>query len=485
MSRGQHISKIILDAGNYITIPRPLARFLGIETACFLMWLVEHDKNVSTEKTSSFYYDASVLKDQTGLSFYQQNKILNDLEEIEVLQIVGRVANNRKKICIDYELLDVLVLFLYSAKKWQEIEDLLISLQEFLVSSTFKNFKKSTFKKFKNTLFKILKSPPSTFKKFKNPYNNKQIINNKKHKILSQTDKVGVGSCDSEKNNSLINDIIPPIKKSKRAGRIKKNNLTNSISFLFPNTTKKLREVYKEISTGTHIPRRETIDKELRRLTKRGIEKKTIIQVYKWYTSHFKEEYTPKIYKAEDLYKKFSRIEEAMNRSSQPDTAPEKPTVMSYDDLDENGKWIYEKLKRASWPKGSISQLPEVIASSLQNLKEVIKINEAIIKEKTFDEALYARPDHNAHRVAWRFKRATRIGACNDFILAWFSEIYEEVSRWEQWSGKLKSYVISIDNERFQVYLKEVLQAFFGSSEQALKGWNLYVEKYRSVKEGM
>lgn len=117
MSGGQHISKIILDAGNYITIPRPLARFLGIETACFLMWLVEHDKNVSTEKTSSFYYDASVLKDQTGLSFYQQNKILNDLEEIEVLQIVGRVANNRKKICIDYELLDVLVLFLYSAKK--------------------------------------------------------------------------------------------------------------------------------------------------------------------------------------------------------------------------------------------------------------------------------------------------------------------------------------------------------------------------------
>ena len=34
MSRGQHISKIILDAGNYITIPRPtprsLARFLGM-----------------------------------------------------------------------------------------------------------------------------------------------------------------------------------------------------------------------------------------------------------------------------------------------------------------------------------------------------------------------------------------------------------------------------------------------------------------------
>ena len=311
-----------------------------------------------------------------------------------------------------------------------------------------------------------------------NKFNNKKVY-------MSQTDKVGVGSCDSEKNNSLINDIIPPIKKSKRAGRIKKNNLTNSISLLFPNTTKKLREVYKEISTGTYIPRRETIDKELRRLTKRGIEKKTIIQVYKWYTSHFKEEYTPKIYKAEDLYKKFSRIEEAMNRSSQPDAALEKPTVMSYDDLDENGKWIYEKLKRASWPKGSISQLPEVIASSLQNLKEVIKINEAIIKEKTFDEALYARPDHNAHRVAWRFKKATRIGACNDFILAWFSEIYEEVSRWEQWSGKLKSYVISIDNERFQVYLKEVLQAFFGSSEQALKGWNLYVEKYRSVKEGM
>ena len=268
-------AQTILDTGNYITVPRPLVKYMGINTTIFFIWMMGHQATVKKKARNpkEFYFDAGTIEKQTGLSLYQQNRIIEKLTKLKLLKVTGRDRHNRKRLTINHKRSDQLIINLYS--EWDSS----------------KETKEESYKE-------TLRNKRSLMKKLNKSINKKKHINKKKqnNKLLSAKDRKSLCSTDKPSFDKRMSIKLENLLKEKRKFSTRTKPKSWPAQFL-----------------------------EFRR--KNEITKKRFFEVMKFYCKHFSDKFVPKAYFANMFCDKFIQIEEAKERLKK-DIANGKPRTV-------------------------------------------------------------------------------------------------------------------------------------------------------------
>ena len=96
--------KSILLEGQYIPLPKPLIKFMGLNNVVFLVGLIDHYNYLSKKnlvKNKTLFYEAKIFEKNWDVSIYQQNKAIKELARIGLLKRVGRGYRNTKNLKIN------------------------------------------------------------------------------------------------------------------------------------------------------------------------------------------------------------------------------------------------------------------------------------------------------------------------------------------------------------------------------------------------
>ena len=255
-------AQTLLEQGNYIMVPRPLVKYMGINTTVFFLWMLNHYTSVKKKARNpkEFYFDAGTIEKQTSLSLYQQNRIIKKLTKLKLLKVTGRDRHNRKRLTINLKRLDQLIIELYC--KWESS----------------KETKEESYKE-------TLRNKRSLMKKLNKSINKKKHINKKKqnNKLLSAKDRKSLCSTDKPSFDKKMSVKLEDLLREKRKFNSRTKPNSWPAQFL-----------------------------EFRR--KNEITEKRFSLIMKFYCKHFGDKYIPKAYFANMFCDKFIQIEEARER---------------------------------------------------------------------------------------------------------------------------------------------------------------------------
>jgi hypothetical protein len=145
--------------------------------------------------------------------------------------------------------------------------------------------------------------------------------------------------------------------------------------------------------------------------------------------------------------------------------------------LSEDEQEVLEHLKRFTWPKGSASQLPAAVRTSMRNYNKFLKQFKKVLKEsiKEFPDGTVKRKGHLIyndlhefiqHRLASAFQPATT------YMICWFESLHGKIAHWKNWPGKIRPF--TIQSKEFQSEGYDLATDFGGNS--AAKLWKEFME---------
>jgi hypothetical protein len=151
---------------------------------------------------------------------------------------------------------------------------------------------------------------------------------------------------------------------------------------------------------------------------------------------------------------------------------------------------VVDHLRRLRWPKGSGSQLQTVVDASLvfhnQFRKKLIGLQKRLsVSAQKMKDAAKAKGkscSQNTGVPMWVLpdfiETILNTGTAfrsSSFVRKWFEKVYEEVAEWENWSGKLSSYTVSLESERFQKMGADQSTDYCGDSRR----WDMLMEELK------
>lgn len=174
--------------------------------------------------------------------------------------------------------------------------------------------------------------------------------------------------------------------------------------------------------------------------------KETITQTLQWYVQNLDKEFVPQAYSARSFKEKFPAIIKAAQRDAVQPAQVEVSKV---------AQEIAEHLALKLWPKGSASQLPNVVQRSLTNYHNLLKEMTKRLR-RLEDLTLHGKFKTIQERMAvvrlrglMRFLLDGKLHTPHNFVILWFLDVQASVIRWADWNGSLERYVFDLDNPRF------------------------------------
>ena len=163
----------------------------------------------------------------------------------------------------------------------------------------------------------------------------------------------------------------------------------------------------------------------------------------------------PEIYSAAAFRQKFQKVRSAMERAG-----ASKPKEV---ELDESGQHILAEVEHLGWPKGTKSQLKEVIQASMNNFR-------------TFQQKVRAVGDlprtdklYTLHEVVCGHVR--RKSNVSSFLIFWLKGVHKQIADWSDFSGNLRSYIWRLDHKMNLAVMEGWAVSCSGKTER----WSQYL----------
>jgi hypothetical protein len=284
------------------------------------------------------------------------------------------------------------------------------------------------------------------------------------HNVLSKdntspvTLKRHVGDLKTSKKGKAMKGFLPPESKPS------KNSPTSEDAArarLLAQTIKKHRKAQAPIS----IPLWSKHFRDLREVLK--VPDKTADAVLGWYCTRYAGKYIPRVFSAKGFLENYDRIYLAMEREVGPQVQ-----------ITEEAIKICSYLMNRSWPKGSKSQLPQVMQTSLAEYKAFR--NQILALASAMRADPLAHPELKNVRslllyFADRLKSLTPAYFLGEY---WFDEVHQRVSNWESWSGNLEGFAFHRDAKQFQKFGRGIAESFCAKGDR----WDALMEALHGSK---
>lgn len=176
-----------------------------------------------------------------------------------------------------------------------------------------------------------------------------------------------------------------------------------------------------------------------------------------FYEAHAGKEYIPVIDSAASFRKKFLALEAARKRH-----AKDNPDLT----ISPLAKKIVGQIEHLKWPKGSLAKLEWAVQMSLNNFGAIYTGLEK------FKDATESNRLKGVAKNALDYLSVPTVG----FMQRWWREVFGNVSDWNEWSGDLKPFVLSLSSKRFTQMAREWTERWGKTAED----WDRVAE---SIKE--
>ncbi len=138
----------------------------------------------------------------------------------------------------------------------------------------------------------------------------------------------------------------------------------------------------------------------------------------------------PKCVTGKTFCERYEDIQDAKHKLEQ-DRLKAHPAESTIEVSDKAQKIVDYLREEYKWPKGSSSQLPNLVQTSLDYLNVLIQRCQFL-------------SDHDDRKLRDRVSQLRdNLGSPVSFTTNWFKQLHGEMSKWKEWSGDLKPFSIS------------------------------------------
>lgn len=189
-----------------------------------------------------------------------------------------------------------------------------------------------------------------------------------------------------------------------------------------------------------------------------NISSEQITEVVKWYDKNAKDKYTPRVWNGKSFRDKFIQIRHAMERQRQSGPIS----------MDEEGKAIYRVLNNVVWKNTSSESLQRAVACSVLNLRTMKKLldERKVALGAGSDTPILVVGKSSVLEIdvskLIRDIRTNVLAETSQTVTNHFQRLWRSVHNWADWSGKLESHVISMDNKEIAKAIERLCLARFG-----------------------
>lgn len=190
-------------------------------------------------------------------------------------------------------------------------------------------------------------------------------------------------------------------------------------------------------------------------LLKRGRTKDEVKSVIKFLEvdEYFRAQYTPRVYSAASFVDKFDALLGAVDRTEKIFAYTEE-LVSTKDEA-----FILGMLNQLNWPKGSQGQLHAVLRKSIENFEPWLQKVNALQKGW--------KPDSTMAGFVERLQVSIYYGGPRTYLLSWFRQVNDTVTKWKDWSGNLSQYEWTPRHKLHVTMLEEQSTQFTSVSKYA------------------
>ena len=174
-----------------------------------------------------------------------------------------------------------------------------------------------------------------------------------------------------------------------------------------------------------------------------------------WYEGNVGGDYIPVAQCARSFRAKFANIEAAMRRAGSRSGAGAVPPKAGGQPLEisDDAREVVEQLSTDHWPKNSKSQLPEIVELCLRAARPLVKnfYNAAYEPRNGVPQDRHGDLLHTT--VFYTYQNNL---ACPKYLVRrWLDAVRRRVQGWQEWSGNLRTYLLSVDNKHFNEWFSE------------------------------
>ncbi len=164
------------------------------------------------------------------------------------------------------------------------------------------------------------------------------------------------------------------------------------------------------------------------------------------------EKFWPKAYSADSFCdeERYTKMRESIAESRNETTAQDTIQI----EVSEDAANIAERLQsELNWPKGSSSQLPVVVQSSLDAYRRFRKIIARLAKSSS-DRGVQSFAEHLAESLP----------PAKSFVEGWLTDFNNRIADWDGWSGKITPF--GIDDKQLRRKGSDWAQEFCGNTNR-------------------
>jgi hypothetical protein len=213
----------------------------------------------------------------------------------------------------------------------------------------------------------------------------------------------------------------------------------------------KLRDTLKKAGRleGRKEPNLKQWAKQIRDMRARLEGPDRIEEALDWYAAHCQDQYTPKIYCADNFTDRYAAILEQIDRPKFSKGGDDSKAGHGTVPTTKDGEWIVGHFSEANWPKGVVPRLRGVVELS-------------VIEANAFWSKLckFAKTDttYLGRFAKWLVEKWDHPRWC---VISYLGDIYESCKGWAEWQGD-NVCPLNISGKRFAAALRKLEDEYSG-----------------------